>query len=203
MPAAALGLDVAGLLRGAQGADVRLAHQWAADLKHLLAGGHDRWVQFFYGKPRRGLGGWWVQLLSESLGKSGSPLFVAAAQGPRDQHSILQLLMEGADRQALIFCRWQAAVRAPGNGPDLLGLGSAGLNDLEEVLFDANSQALSQRGRPVMRCVLEPTAESLGAYMQTWMRCTALLGAHLDIDPFDQPGVEAGKNLAKKRLGLV
>ena len=91
LPAAALGIDVEGLLRGALSADVRLAHQWAADLKHLLAGGHDRWLQFFYGRPRRGLGGWWVQLLSESLGKAGLPLFVAAAQGPRDQHSILQL----------------------------------------------------------------------------------------------------------------
>ena len=202
LPAAALGIDVEGLLRGAMSADAGLAHQWAADLKDLLAGGHDRWLQFFYGRPRRGLGGWWAQLLSESLGKAGLPLFVAVAEGPRDQHSILQLLMEGADRQALIFCRWQAPHRAPGDGPDLLGFGSAGLGRLEEVLFEANSDALSQRGRPVLRCVLEPHAEALGAWMQTWMRCTVLLASYLDLDPFDQPGVEAGKRLAKNRLGL-
>ena len=54
-----------------------------------------------------------------------------------------------------------------------------------------------------MRIRLEPTAKDLGACMQNWMRTTALLGAYLDIDPFDQPGVEAGKVIAKARLGLA
>jgi glucose-6-phosphate isomerase len=202
LPAAALGLPVGDLLRGAKQADASQAIQWATDLKHLLDGGHDRWLGFFYGRALSGLSGWWLQLLSESLGKAGLPLFVAAAEGPRDQHSILQLLMEGADRQALMFNHWSAAWDPPGSGPDLLGLNSAGLNQIEAVLFDANSQALSDRGRPVVRVRIEPTAQGLAAWMQNWMRATALLGAYCDVDPFDQPGVEAGKVIAKSQLGL-
>ena len=203
LPAAALGLPVTELIEGAQQAKSDQAIQWANDLKHLLDGGHDRWLGFFYGRALSGLAGWWLQLLSESLGKSGLPLFVAAAEGPRDQHSILQLLMEGADRQALIFTHWSKPADDPGSGPDLLGLGDSDLNAIERILFDANSQALTDRGRPVMRIRLEPTAKDLGACMQNWMRTTALLGAYLDIDPFDQPGVEAGKVIAKERLGLA
>ena len=203
LPAAALGLPVEELIEGAQQAERDQAIQWASDLKHLLDGGHDRWLGFFYGRALSGLAGWWLQLLSESLGKSGLPLFVAAAEGPRDQHSILQLLMEGADRQALMFTHWSKPAEAPGSGPDLLGLGDFDLNAIERILFDANSQALTDRGRPVMRIRLEPTAKDLAACMQNWMRATALLGAYLDIDPFDQPGVEAGKLIAKARLGLT
>lgn len=203
LPAAALGLPVRELIEGAQQADHSQAIQWATDLKHLLDGGHDRWLGFFYGRALSGLAGWWLQLLSESLGKSGLPLFVAAAEGPRDQHSILQLLMEGADRQALLFTHWSKAAVEPGPGPDLLGLGRSDLNAIERILFDANSQALTDRGRPVMRLRLEPKAKDLAACMQNWMRATALLGAYLDIDPFDQPGVEAGKVIAKSRLGLA
>ncbi len=203
LPAAALGLPVGELIEGAQQAQSDQAIQWATDLKDLLDGGHDRWLGFFYGRSLSGFAGWWLQLLSESLGKSDLPLFVAAAEGPRDQHSILQLLMEGADRQALMFTHWSKPAETPGSGPDLLGLGEFDLNAIERILFDANSQALSDRGRPVMRIRLEPTARSLAACMQNWMRATALLGAYLDIDPFDQPGVEAGKLIAKARLGLA
>jgi len=203
LPAAALGLPVRDLIEGAQEADSEQAIQWASDLKHLLDGGHDRWLGFFYGRALSGLAGWWLQLLSESLGKAGLPLFVAAAEGPRDQHSILQLLMEGADRQALVFTHWSKPADIPGDGPDLLGLGDFDLNAIERILFDANSQALTDRGRPVLRVRLDPTARDLAACMQNWMRATALLGAYLDIDPFDQPGVEAGKIIAKASLGLA
>ena len=202
LPASALKLPVEDLLEGARNADPAQAFQWAGDLHHLLAGGHDRWLGFFYGKALSGLAGWWLQLLSESLGKQGLPLYVAAAEGPRDQHSILQLLMEGADRQALIFSYWDRPAATPGEGPDLLGLGATDLTAMERILFDANSQALSDRGRPVLRLRLEPTAQSVAACMQNWMRATALLGSYLDLDPFDQPGVEAGKVIAKARLGL-
>ena len=203
LPAAALGLPVGELIEGAKQADHNQAIQWATDLKYLLDGGHDRWLGFFYGRALSGLAGWWLQLLSESLGKSGLPLFVAAAEGPRDQHSILQLLMEGADRQALLFTHWSKAAAEPGPGPDVLGLGQSDLNAIERILFDANSQALTDRGRPVLRLRLEPNAKDLAACMQNWMRATELLGMYLDIDPFDQPGVEAGKVIAKSRLGLA
>jgi glucose-6-phosphate isomerase len=202
VPAAALGIDVDGLLRGAKQADPLTAHQLAADLKFLLDGGHERVLQFFYGESLKGLAGWWMQLLNESLGKIGLPLFFIAASGPRDQHSLLQLLMQGADRQALIFSRWQVPTQGPAAGPDLAKLGRCGLAELEQVLFEASSEALDGAGRPVLVCQLTNDAETLGAFMQTWMRCTALLGNYLDIDAFDQPGVEDAKLRAKEKLAL-
>jgi glucose-6-phosphate isomerase len=200
LPAAALGIDTDGLLRGAKQVDPLVAHQLAADLKFLFDGGHERVLQFFYGEALKGLAGWWMQLLNESLGKAGLPLFFAAANGPRDQHSLLQLLMQGADRQALIFTRWQTPPQAPAEGPDLAKLGSCGLAELEQTLFEASSQALDGAGRPVFVCQIESEAEALGALMQTWMRCTAQLGNLLDINPFDQPGVEDAKLRAKETL---
>jgi len=203
LPAAALGIDVEALLAGARDAELQAAEALADALMHQLEAGRSRWVQLFYGEGLIGLSGWWLQLVSESLGKAGLPLFIAAGSGPRDQHSVLQLLMEGADQQALIFCRGEGPERKPADGPDLAGLGDRGLAALEQVLWRANAEALAARGRPVLCCDFPLNPEGFGAFMQTWMRATAMLGERLGIDPFDQPGVEDGKILAKSQLGLM
>jgi glucose-6-phosphate isomerase len=145
LPASALGFDVPQLLQGARDANPLHAHQTAADLNHLMQGGHHRLVHFFYGEALSGLAGWWLQLLAESIVKSGLPFFAAAAMGPRDQHAILQLLMEGADRQALVFSRWMNAPYATGQGPDLLPLGSIGLGELERTRPTCSAQRNSSR----------------------------------------------------------
>src|SRR5690606_32348194 len=76
---------------------------------------------------------------------------------------------------------------------------------LSEVLnaeLAGTRAALSQSGRPISRLVfrqLEPGA--VGSFVFCWEFVTALMGELMDIDAFDQPGVELGKKIAHGLLG--
>jgi glucose-6-phosphate isomerase len=150
---------------------------------------------------------WFAQLWAESLGKNGQGTAPLACLGPVDQHSQLQLFMDGP-REHLI-----TLVRAPtaGTGPsidaalaDAAGVGylsgrTAG--DLVAAQADALPQALASAGRPVRTFDLARLDErSLGALMMHMMLETILAARLLGVDPFDQPAVELAKQIARERL---
>jgi glucose-6-phosphate isomerase len=150
---------------------------------------------------------WYVQLWAESLGKGGMGTTPLAAVGPLDQHSQLQLFMEGAREHMLTL------VRLPGDGvgprldaslANLAGIGFlAGrhVGDLVSAQSLSVAEALRQAGRPV-RIVELPRLDErvIGALIMHFMLETILAGHLLGVDPFDQPGVELAKRLAKERL---
>jgi glucose-6-phosphate isomerase len=153
---------------------------------------------------------WFAQLWAESLGKNGQGTAPIACLGPVDQHSQLQLFMDGP-REHLI-----SIVRAPtaGLGPrmsaelaataglDYLAGRSAG--DLVAAQAVAVPEALRKAGRPVRTFDLARLDErAVGALMMHLMLETILAARLMGVDPFDQPGVELAKVLTRERVAAL
>jgi len=150
---------------------------------------------------------WFVQLWAESLGKKGCGTTPVACLGPLDQHSQLQLFMDGPREHLMTVLR----VATSGNG-NRIDAGLAKIAGLDEMagrtigdLVTAQShgvpEALAKAGRPV-RTFDMPSLdeEAIGALMMHFMIETILAGRLLGIDPFDQPAVELAKVLSRERL---
>lgn len=151
---------------------------------------------------------WFAQLWAESLGKDGKGTAPISCLGPLDQHSQLQLFMDGP-REYLV-----TVVRVPtaGTGPsvDATLASAAGLDylanrragDLVSAQAEALPKALEKAGRPVRIFDLDNLDErSLGALMMHMMLETILAADLLGVDPFDQPAVELAKTMTRERVG--
>lgn len=150
---------------------------------------------------------WYVQLWAESLGKGGEGTTPVPALGPVDQHSQLQLFMDGPREIAITLVR----VASAGKGPRLDAewarvagqdfLGGKTMGDVVEAQSHAVADALVQAGRPVRTFDLEALDErTMGALLMHFMIETILAGRLLGLDPFDQPAVELAKILTRERL---
>lgn len=225
-PAALIGLNIRNLLKGAA-AMTRLA--WLPDpeknvalraaLMHWLIWTRKNkpiQVAFPYSNRLWGMAFWFRQLWAESLGKArtrrGEPVNAGqtpvAALGTTDQHSQVQLYMEGPNDKVHTF--WTVKRQAdPGRIPQgklgleafdyLAGQSLAKLLDAEQR---ATAAALTLNQRPNCELTLDRVDEEhLGAFIQLLQFETAFLGELLDIDAFDQPGVELGKKFTFGLMG--
>ncbi len=150
---------------------------------------------------------WFVQLWAESLGKAGKGTTPMATLGPRDQHSQLQLFMDGP--RTFLFTVLRVANQ--GTGPLIDGdlatrvgadyMAGKTIGDVVHAQSYAIVEALGKAGRPV-RTIDIPSLdeEHIGALLMHFMLETILAGFALDIDPFDQPAVELAKTLTRKKL---
>jgi len=150
---------------------------------------------------------WFRQLWAESLGKSESvgPTPIAAL-GATDQHSQMQLYMEGPRDKVVIFLEvgdHGREVPVPATAPEgLAHLGGGGLGELLHAELLGSRAALIDAGRPVLTARLPVVDEArLGGLMMTFMVATAMAGELLGINAYDQPGVELGKVNAAALLG--
>ncbi len=160
-------------------------------------------VDLIYSDALHLTGEWFAQLWAESLGKKGTGPTPVVARGATDQHSQLQLYIEGPDDKLYTFLRVERArtnVRIGRRArPDVI----AG-RSLASV-FDAEARgteySLVESGRPVIEIRLPRlTPETLGQLLMMRLLQTALAGALYRVDPFVQPGVEAGKLAALRVL---
>ena len=150
---------------------------------------------------------WYVQLWAESLGKQGKGTTPLAALGPVDQHSQLQLFMEGPHEHMITVLRRSTYPRGPIIDPEMANLAGVpmmagkGPGDLVAAQTHAVPEALIKAGRPVRLFDLADVDERVaGALMMHFVLETILAARIMGVDPFDQPGVELGKVLTKKRL---
>jgi glucose-6-phosphate isomerase len=214
LPALLMGLDVENLRGGARALLERArslgsppalgaAQHWAL----AQAGQLRESVLWCYADRLKTFGPWWRQLWAESLGKNGKGTTPVAVLGPVDQHSQLQLFLDGPGGAlfTLIDCATE------GQGPpigaedaDRLGvsyLTGRRLGDLIAAEARATAESLARRGRPVRRITVPALDErALGALFMHFMLETILMGKLMGIDPFDQPAVEEGKVLARRYL---
>ena len=225
-PAAVTGVAIDELLAGAGAMEERcrtdkLAENPAGLLATLLhhaatEGGMPIHVLMSYGDRLSSFGRWFQQLWGESLGKavdrSGAEVHTGPtplpAVGATDQHSQLQLFMEGPRDKVVIFL----AARDPGESlaiPALHGdieevgyLGGHTLGELLDAERLATTEALRQAERPSMTVELERVdASALGALFMLFQIATIYAGALYGVDPLDQPGVELGKRFTYGLLG--
>lgn len=223
--AAMAGLEAASLLAGAAATDARLraappdrdpALLYAlAHALHMESGRRNH-VHFVYSHRARLLADWYAQLWAESLGKKrdragrvvhAGPTPVRAV-GPTDQHSQVQLYAEGPDDKVYTFLtveKFGRALPVPepfAATPAFASLRGREFGELMRAEREGTEIALAQAGRPWCRlelCRLD--AFHVGAYFLFMEVATALAGDLLGVDPFDQPGVEAGKRNALALMG--
>ena len=150
---------------------------------------------------------WYVQLWAESLGKGGEGTTPVPALGPVDQHSQLQLYLDGPRDHMITVIRQDAAGEGPRidaglarqAGADYLAGRTAG--DLVAAQQRAIPDALIAAGRPVRTIDIHDLDErALGGLMMHCMIETILAAHLLGVDAFGQPAVEAGKELTRRHL---
>jgi glucose-6-phosphate isomerase len=148
---------------------------------------------------------WWVQLWAESLGKKGRGAAPIAALGPVDQHSQLQLWLDGPPDKLFTVITTGIAGEGPRMDQALAETASqpafAGktIGDLVAAQGRAIADTLAKNGRPVRTIHVEQLDErTLGALMMHFMLETIIAAHLLGVDPYGQPAVEEGKVLAKR-----
>lgn len=151
---------------------------------------------------------WFCQLWAESLGKDGKGLTPYPSVGTTDQHSQLQLWMEGPEDKVVVFLSiedYGVDINIPDVFQDMEGLSylsGHSLGELIRIEQEASEIALSKNGRPSITIrVPEINAYHLGQLFHFFEISTAAAGFLYGINPFNQPGVEEGKNLTYGMMG--
>lgn len=218
VPAAFLGIDVGELMQGARDMRALCWKQPAASnpgvlgaaLLHALATTRGRVIQVLmpYADALVHVADWYRQLWAESLGKrldragrvveTGQTPVVS--MGATDQHSQVQLYMEGPHDKVVSFLeveRFRKDVKIPKRHDDLASLGYLGGRTLGELIAAerrGTEIALTAAGRPNFTWRLpQISPHVIGQLIYLFEFQTALSGELYGIDAFDQPGVEAGK----------
>jgi len=151
---------------------------------------------------------WYRQLWAESLGKNGKGTTPIRAVGVVDQHSQLQLYLDGpADKMFTVVMLDQAGKggRVPDDlmaDPELAYLKGRTMGDLLEAEQQATAESLMQRGRPTRVIRLDRLDEEhLGALFMHFILETLIAADLFGVPAFGQPAVEQGKVLARRYLG--
>lgn len=150
---------------------------------------------------------WFRQLWAESLGKSGKGTTPINALGTVDQHSQLQLYLDGPRDKLftviMLDCVGDGPVVDPAlaNDESLAYLAGKTIGDLMDAEQRATAQTLIRNNRPTRIFKLETLDEKvMGALMMHFMLETIIAAHLLGVDPFDQPAVEEGKILTRAYL---
>ena len=222
LPAAVAGIDIRGLLAGAAYADRISAtpYLWQnAALMYALTQhlayrrGKPLSVMMPYAQGLRTVADWYAQLWAESLGKAqdhqGQLVHVGPtpikALGATDQHSQVQLYIEGPHDKIFTVEKFASELPIPAwrTGQSAVDyLGGHTINELLAAEAEGTALALAAAGRPNATFKM-PTlnAFTLGQFFYLLEMATAISGELYNIDAFDQPGVEGGKDRAYALLG--
>ena len=224
---AVTGIDIHKLLGGAAKMDAlcqKSRKLWenpaltGAAMHYLMdkAKGKNIEVMMPYSHALRDVADWFRQLWAESLGKQADRAGRRAhtgqtpekALGVTDQHSVMQLYIEGPFDKVVTFLtvdEFRATVPIPPAFPDFDAvkyLGGHTLNELMNAEQRATELALTQNRKP--NCAIRlprVDEETVGALLHLLEMQTAYAGELYNINAFDQPGVELGKNYTYGLMG--
>jgi glucose-6-phosphate isomerase len=214
LPAALCGTDIDAFLAGAAAMDRRtrirennpalmLATAWyGATCGH----GRSDMVVLPYCDALRGLSPYLQQLVMESIGKRCNRegevvhqgLTVYGNRGSTDQHSYVQQLRDGLENFFVTFVE----VLRRQEQSDTPARRIAG--EYLEGFFLGTREALAAEGRPSVTVTLRQVdAYSIGLLVALFERAVGFYGEFVDVNAYDQPGVEAGKRAADRSLELL
>jgi glucose-6-phosphate isomerase len=214
LPLLAVGVDVEELLRGARDVKRRFLSGECDNLLQkasFLSKNMNRLstnILFSYSTALKSFNDWYMQLWGESLGKNEIGFTPIGLIGPRDQHSFLQLLMEGKKDKTVTMLKIEnmgTALSIP-NSPlphleKLNILNGVEFLDLINLQAESIEEALTQKGVPVDILTIENISErSIGGLVFYFEILTTLVAKGIEINPYDQNGVEIGKNILKEKL---
>lgn len=225
LPAAVLGIDISAMLAGARAMDEHCKNPdyknnmglMLAALQHIsMQRGKNIGVMMPYADSLKYIADWYAQLWAESLGKSTDyeGNFVYAGQTPvkslgvTDQHSQVQLYVEGPFDKVVTFLaveEYRTSVMLPEGCediPDIHFLCGHTMNELITAERKATAYALTVAERPNYTITLpKVTPQTIGELLYLFEMQTAYAGALLNINTYNQPGVEGGKNATYALLG--
>ncbi|MEW6186322.1 MAG: glucose-6-phosphate isomerase [Thermodesulfobacteriota bacterium] len=226
LPAAMCGIDIEELLAGARDMAERCRKPliwenpayFCACLSFLSHKQMRKGIRVLmpYGDSLKELGNWFCQLWAESLGKKfnvkGREVWngqtPVTALGATDQHSQLQLYMEGPGDKVFTFIgieKYAGLIPLPKLYPkaeELAYLGGHSLNRLIQAEMEATRRTLAGNGRPSLLISLpRVNPYTIGQLILLWELETLACGRLMGINPLDQPGVEAGKRMTYALLG--
>lgn len=214
VPLTLAGFDTMALLKGA---DEFLNRFWNREEEHLIQkaayyiSNAERMpinVLFAYSDLFEEFGKWIVQLWGESLGKRNRRgervgLTPISLIGSVDQHSFLQLIVEGPLNKSVTFMHInhsEEALMIPELSLKYLEksdfVNGISFNELINAQCQATMQSVLQSGTSVDEIAWEQLDEaSVGEMILYYELLTSLSGALLEINTYDQPGVELGKQI--------
>lgn len=151
---------------------------------------------------------WFCQLWAESLGKQGLGLTPYPSVGTIDQHSQMQLWMEGPEDKVVVFIKvmdYGADIKIPEMFKEIEGINYLGghmLSGLIKAEEESTELALTKNNRPNMTINI-PSIDPyhMGQLFHFFEITTAFTGFLYGINPFNQPGVEESKNFTYAMLG--
>ncbi|HEY9129613.1 MAG TPA: glucose-6-phosphate isomerase, partial [Sulfurovum sp.] len=223
VPLALCGVDIQALLNGAK--SIKESFFNDGYLKGTLlkkavyyAKNHTRYninCIFAYSETLKYFCEWYVQLWGESLGKlqRNSAFHVGLTPigliGPKDQHSFLQLIMEGTRDKSVTFIKIEdfdeditiPDIKLP-HLEVLDSLNGLSFSKLINMQCDSVIESLEEKKDiPLDSITISKVNENaIGSLMYYYELLTSLMGELIDVDAYDQPGVEAGKIILKRKL---
>ncbi len=216
LPIAAAGIDITALMDGAAQAMEQLAKpgmdnpawQYAAARHALYQSGKKVEILAGYEPAFRFFAEWWKQLYGESEGKGGRGLFPASVEFTADLHSMGQYIQQGERlmfETVIRFDRAKTKISIPNDPENVDGLNflsGKGLDFVAEQALRGIILAHVDGGVPnILLTVPGRDERSLGELIYFFEFACGLSGYLLEVNPFDQPGVEAYKNNMYALLG--
>lgn len=214
LPALFAGINVLGILEGAEDLQkhlfdpmighsfFELAH-WINELSHQ---GVSQTVIMPYSSLLKEYSAWFVQLWAESLGKEGKGLTPVPAYGATDQHSQMQLFMEGPHDKVLLLIevekfKFDFPLKNELKAESFKNLAPFKLSELMKAEFEGTLLALQENKRHVVHLKIPSLQEEYLGQLILFAEClTVMVGELSQVNPFNQPGVEAGKKYANEWL---
>lgn len=223
LPLAIVGVDIKALLEGAK----KIKNAFFDDSEYCTkimekatyyaqhANTYNINCLFSYAESFRQFNAWYVQLWGESLGKKQlkSELHVGLTPvgliGPTDQHSFLQLIVEGKRDKSVTVIKvknFENEVSIPDITLEHIEaldvINNLSFSKLINMQADSIIESLDQLDDiPLDVIEIDKIDEhSMGMMMYYYELLTALIGKMLGINAFDQPGVEMGKKILKEKL---
>lgn len=224
LPCLAAGIDIQLLAKGAEAIkkdllnenfDQNILRQLGAYLSQLLSQqGISQTVFMPYSSKLRDLSFWFTQLWAESLGKKldlngkvvHRGMTPIPAYGATDQHSQMQLFMEGPKDKCLLLLEVESfendfSLTNSIDLPAFKKLAPYSLQQLMKAELYGTIKALQEAKRPFIHLAVSKNDEqAMGGLILLFESLTVLMGSYLEVNPFDQPGVEAGKIFAYEFL---
>lgn len=216
LPIAVAGIDILELMNGAKTAAIELqqpdlaynhAYQYAV-MRHILHNmGYQVELLASFEPSLNKFHEWWKQLFGESEGKEKKGLYPSTVNFSTDLHSIGQFIQEGSAilfETLLHFHEVEVDFAVPFDVRDEDGLNylvGRTFNEINAISKQGTALAHAEGGVPVIQLELPKLdAYHLGYLIYFFMKACAMSASLLEVNPFDQPGVEAYK---KKMIELL
>ncbi len=165
-------------------------------------------VLFAYSTLLNSFKEWFVQLFGESLGKDGKEIMPVGHIGSIDQHSFLQLLMEGMGHKTITFIKinsFETPLIIPDiKLPHLEATDFVNGHSFEELInkeCEATKEALLAKEYPIDEITIDDLSlKNIGKLIMYYEMLTSAIGSLLEINTYNQPGVELGKTILRNKF---